>query len=222
MYFSLVPKGYRLLRKPEIFLEFYGRNFVKVASNKLLLKNVFLDRAKKRKSVIGHKFINNTEFNTYIKELLRGQNAFLCCRYGSTELKACFYAELCERSFTESVSDENLSGLKSASGVFPPREDVYLNFARIYKEAIAAADLNAYWGTILMEEYILKQQLKCDCILYAMRALEPFQYETPWTRELKGKKVVVVHPFSELIKSQYYARGGYFLRGKLCLSVTCE
>lgn len=34
--------------------------------------------------------------------------------------------------------------------------------------------------------------------------LEPFWSQKPWTRYLKGKKIVVVHPFKEDILSQYY------------------
>jgi hypothetical protein len=33
--------------------------------------------------------------------------------------------------------------------------------------------------------------------------LEPYHHVEPWTKELKGRKVLVIHPFAELIRSQY-------------------
>ena len=38
----------------------------------------------------------------------------------------------------------------------------------------------------------------------------PFLWENPWTKELKGKKVLVVHPFAETIKKQYDKREHLF------------
>ena len=33
--------------------------------------------------------------------------------------------------------------------------------------------------------------------------MEPFWWDIPWTRVLEGKKVLVVHPFAQLIEKQY-------------------
>jgi hypothetical protein len=40
--------------------------------------------------------------------------------------------------------------------------------------------------------------------------LEPFFTSNPWTKALAGKKVLVVHPFVETIKSQYQQRERIF------------
>ena len=48
-----------------------------------------------------------------------------------------------------------------------------------------------------------------------MRALEPFPYDEPWTMALRGKKVLVVHPFAELIESQYRNRHAIFPEKKI-------
>ncbi len=61
-----------------------------------------------------------------------------------------------------------------------------------------------------MEEFMIEKFMKKDCKQYAMRALEPFQYEKPWTCALKGKKVLIVHPFAEIIESQYKRRHEIF------------
>lgn len=36
--------------------------------------------------------------------------------------------------------------------------------------------------------------------------LEPFFWKKPWSRALRGKKVLVVHPFTDTIRSQYEKR----------------
>ena len=48
--------------------------------------------------------------------------------------------------------------------------------------------------------------LRDDVIRVQLEMLYPFFVERPWTRYLKGKKVLVVHPFEETIKMQYMKR----------------
>ena len=45
--------------------------------------------------------------------------------------------------------------------------------------------------------------------------LEPFFTENSWTKALKGKKVLVIHPFAETIQSQYEKRSLIFPDGLL-------
>ena len=40
--------------------------------------------------------------------------------------------------------------------------------------------------------------------------IEPFFAKHPWTRVLKGKKVLVIHPFAPLIEKQYLVRNKLF------------
>lgn len=39
--------------------------------------------------------------------------------------------------------------------------------------------------------------------LVHLLCLEPFHAQNPWTRALKGKKVLVIHPFAQTIEKQY-------------------
>ena len=43
-----------------------------------------------------------------------------------------------------------------------------------------------------------------------MRYLEPWFADDPWTQALAGKKVLVIHPFDELIQEQYAKREQLF------------
>ena len=37
-------------------------------------------------------------------------------------------------------------------------------------------------------------------------SLEPYRFSNPWTKALKGKKVLVIHPFANTIQQQYEKR----------------
>ena len=42
--------------------------------------------------------------------------------------------------------------------------------------------------------------------LIPRKVLDFWNFEEPWTAALKGKKVLVIHPFAELIERQYAKR----------------
>jgi hypothetical protein len=60
-------------------------------------------------------------------------------------------------------------------------------------------------GSWLNDEKYLNKQLTTSKRV-VLEDLEPFFTKNPWTRALKGKKVLVVHPFAETIVAQYKKR----------------
>lgn len=210
MYLSMIPAPYKLFKLPSAAYHFYVINLFKIIRAKYSDTNVFLDKARKKKVAAGREFITNEEFNDMIKQRIQSGSPFFCCRYGNSEWTACFTALLKQEGIIDQISEENLHKLKSGPGVFPPCDEMYLAFAQKYTKAMESADLNAYWGSVLMEEYLIEKYQRKDCLQYAMRALEPFQYDEPWTLVLKGKKVLVVHPFAEIVESQYKRRHEIF------------
>ncbi len=210
MYITTVPKWYRMLRDPQMTLQFYITNFMKFAVDKVTKRNVFLDAAKRSGRAVGRPFISNEEFNSALKERLSSDDPLFCCRYGATEITSCFYAWIRNQKILDEISEPNLKKAKTSSGIFPKKEDVYLKFADAYMQALENADLNAYWGSVLMEEYMIGKTMRKDCVQYAMRALEPFPYDEPWTMALEGRDVLIVHPFDELIERQYQRRKEIF------------
>lgn len=217
MYFSTVPKMYRMLRDPKMMSQFCITNFAKFAVDKYTKRNVFLDEAKHSGRAVGRIFISNEEFNSVLKQKLASREPFFCCRYGNSELTACFYALIRKQGILDGISGKLLKTAKTGPGVFPEEEDMYLEFADTYMKALGNADLNAYWGSVLMEEYMIDKVMRKDCVQYAMRALEPFQYDEPWTTALKGRNVLIVHPFAELVERQYQRRNEIFQKKKSCL-----
>lgn len=215
MYYNTVPKWYRMFRYPSIASRFYIQNLVKFTINKYTKRNISMDHAKKSCAAVGRPFLSNEKFNTEIKRRISSVAPFFCCRYGNSELTACFYALLRKHNILDCISPKLLKTVKTGSGVFPEDEGIYLQFADTYMAALGNADMNAYWGSVLMEEYMIGRIMGKDCLQYAMRALEPFQYDEPWTMALEGKNVLAVHPFAELIEEQYQRRDQIFPKNKI-------
>lgn len=210
MYLSAVKHPFRMMKYPKMFYHFYFVNLAKVAAAKFKGKNLYLDNAKKQGCTLDRAFLSNETFNDRLKTRIASNEAFFCCRYGNSELTACFFSQLRELGIIDEISSELLRKAKSGPGVFPEKESVYLAFAKTYTDALRSADYNAYWGNVLMEEFLLASVLPAECEQMTMRALEPFQYDVPWTTALSGKKVLVVHPFAEIIEQQYKKRKDIF------------
>lgn len=60
-----------------------------------------------------------------------------------------------------------------------------------------------------MEDYIIENYAE-QCKLCHLMGLEPWYVERPWTASLKGKKVLIIHPFASTIQSQYKQREWLF------------
>lgn len=203
MYLRTVPHLSRFTRNPKEGFHFVVYNMLKFSSDKIMRRNVFLERAKRKSVAIDRPFLDNETFNDHIKAKIESKEPLFVCRYGNSELVACFYAKIRREGIIDQISDSLLYKAKSGPGVFPQNEDTYLEFAEEYTKALTNADLNAYWGNVLMEEYMIDHYEPQNCKQYAMRALEPFQYTEPWTMAMEGVKLLIVHPYAELIKSQY-------------------
>ena len=98
---------------------------------------------------------------------------------------------------------------KFNAGIFPVNEDYLRKFAKTYFEAVKSADvMGAFGGNY--EGEILKRLCKKDLDVVELYGLMPYKSEICWTKELKGKKVLVIHPLDELIKKQYLNREKLF------------
>lgn len=87
------------------------------------------------------------------------------------------------------------------AGIFPESIDVLNRFSERYLADIPEIDL---LGSFNYAEKFMP--LRDDVINVHLECLYPFFVERPWTRALKNKKVLVVHPFEKTIKSQYARR----------------
>jgi len=133
-----------------------------------------------------------------IRELLDANAPGMIARFGSTEIKAVLWPHL-PWPLKRLVEHRVISAMMIASGFFPPEPAAIERFSTLMYEDMAQLDILGSWRR---EEYFLHLHL-----LHVKRvplpALEPYLSAHPWSEALEGKRVLVVHPFSRTIESQY-------------------
>lgn len=92
-----------------------------------------------------------------------------------------------------------MQSMQNNAGFFPSTEEKLSQFCEMMIRDTKEVDLIGSW--LEDEDLILKENklLRKVKLVY----LEPYWSKKPWSRILEGKKVLVVHPFSEDIITQY-------------------
>lgn len=73
------------------------------------------------------------------------------------------------------------------------------HFFSMYLEAMENVDVLGSWspGEALFENHLRSSAWD------ELEALEPYNHQVPWSHQLKGKRVLVIHPFARSIESQF-------------------
>lgn len=95
--------------------------------------------------------------------------------------------------------------LKEQTGVFPKTEEVYHRFCDLFLERLRQFDVFFLWFNpgegVIAKKYCPKPTY------IELTGLEPYYHPmAPWSAQLAGKTVLVVHPFAETIEEQYRRR----------------
>ena len=96
------------------------------------------------------------------------------------------------------------------AGFFPSTPGNLERFSKLLLEDTNDLDVLASW---INDEKILEQNLQ-EVKKIFLPYLEPYWSKNPWTRALKGKNILVVHPFSSLIKLQYEEKRKYLFKNE--------
>lgn len=95
-----------------------------------------------------------------------------------------------------------IKSMYNNAGFFPPSIKNIENFCELMLKDITQINILGSW---LKDEYHFEQEL-----VHAQKVqllfLEPFWSKESWTNALAGKKVLVVHPFTDTIIEQYKKR----------------
>lgn len=92
------------------------------------------------------------------------------------------------------------------NGVYGGTEDYFM---KEYIKGLSCGDLQVFWfdynGTPLVynEQVNIFKNLSNNSIKIDCESLCPYVHTNFWTKELKGKKVLIVYQFEETIKAQY-------------------
>lgn len=183
--------------------------------NKLIANSLKGLRLLYRKVYNTHPFLpcddNFDSVSEKIYRLLMSDKPCMICRFGSTELSTVHnylgvinpnpsvwrfiqYKEPCwwwNNGIIETVRDY--------SGVFPASAEICARFSQLMLEDMKQVDILASWCRD--ENFVINRMPNAELI--HLICLEPFWASNPWSRALEGKRVVVIHPFSKQIESQY-------------------
>jgi hypothetical protein len=96
-----------------------------------------------------------------------------------------------------------INGLYVNAGFFPNDENLLGTYYSINLAAMQQIDI---LGSYCEIEKFFKEELKKAKKINIDGYYAPFYYNNPWTKVLKGKKVLVIHPFEKSIRKQYSKR----------------
>jgi hypothetical protein len=153
--------------------------------------------------------------SNWISGRLEGNRPLLVSRFGSTEIRAMWRFLLNERgTLSEKWSAFALKreppfwsktlarNLALRSGYYPITRESVQSFVQLMLGTLESIDLLGSWvpGECIFKDYFQNSSVS------RLPNLEPFNSDKPWTEALREKRVVVVHPFADTIRSQYSKR----------------
>ncbi len=198
MYWSGINPFKMLLTDVDMFWKFYPAAMTRMA----VLR--FTGHKLRNKFYAGHIVHNQKKGNELLKKLIESGKPFLFGRHGSNELFIAIHGLMLERGIISNIDSLKLDTACKHCGFFPNLSENYVRFNNLLIDASRECDL---YGTFRMvgEDYYIKHFMK-KCSLTHLNMMDFWRYEVPFTNALKGKKVLIVHPMTELIASQYKKR----------------
>lgn len=155
--------------------------------------------------------------NQLIMESIINGNPFMISRLGTPEANCIMnYLDLERRNkpgffnqlhaefkgSAKNWSETVKTDLRDLVGFFPVTDAMLERFALFYSKCLSQTDAIGIWGFVPGETYLIDKYC-ASAKPYSPIALEPYFFENPWSQALKGKKVLVIHPFTESINKQY-------------------
>ena len=170
------------------------------------------------KDYLGEKYIYRDQSGAdIIAEMLRKDEPCLVARYGTTELLVLSHYEKNKSQGNCSFPATIKSEISDLSGFFPPTDRNLIRFCHEFIDSIQAVDVmgirwecfdKCFWDN---EEVSTQKFCGKAKLVGIEQIIAPFFNFRPWMKELEGKKVLVVHPFENTIRSQYERREKLFL-----------
>ena len=188
-----------------ILISFGGENMADNSSEYIKILKNSLRKSYFNMQYIGQSVMQRELGGKYLSEQLKKGFPFMVCRLGVEESR-CVFRWMNRIPY----SKRNINNIQFNAGVFPNNKETIDEFCDIYTTALSCTDVLLVWGC-LHEAYIKKHFAKSDIPLIENSTMKMLDQEEPWTKALAGKKVLVVHPFTETIEKQYEKRKNLFI-----------
>lgn len=193
------------------FLKYEAKNKLRIRYNYRMnqLTNTFLHKEYRPhyRRFCSKMVMEPGEANSYISSLIESGEPFWIGRYGNTEMA--FLREYLRKEILGKSTEleKCFSSLQINAGFFPNDLSLGEKYAECILNVCHEIDVHGMWP-LFMEDYIIRIYEK-NVKLMNFVNIEPWSLRKnsagvlPWSHSLKGKKVLVIHPFEETIKSQY-------------------
>lgn len=169
------------------------------------------------KQYTGYVEMWDQDANDYVYQLLESGLPCMISKFGTTELffltshLGTLQKKYTFKDYKDFVTEKRpnlwwpvkLTTQVMATGFFPNDSRLLASFYDEYLPAIKNVDV---LGSYMKDESKFAVELKNAKRVNLDGYYAPFYYNNPWTKALKGKKVLVIHPFSDDIERQYAKR----------------
>lgn len=100
-------------------------------------------------------------------------------------------------------------------GLYPLTKKIISYYAKSINEGLINCDYFAYsCPSAYNIQNNAVNKIRIDGNIHN-RSLEPFYFDDPWSKYLEGKKVLVIHPFTKSIETQYNIKDKLFTNKKI-------
>lgn len=144
--------------------------------------------------------------NDLVRKMLANDDPCLVTRLGDVELRTITYYLRWRDGWwpRPGYPVRQRLGMRNSTGFFPADDRSLDRFVATTLHAASQADIMAVWFN--REEDRVVREFCPSARLIELNSLNCMCYDRPWSSELAGRTVLVVHPFARSIESQYRER----------------
>lgn len=184
---------------------YYYRGYAYIREKKIQKLKSTKKYADSLSTYAGCKVLTANEANQKLYDLIISNKPFVAGRFGSTELLNMRSSDFGKFLFGKYDKEFHFNQLCEWSGFFPKDINLLPKFVELMKKSCRDLDMLAVWFHPF-EDYYIKNLMKKDISVTHLFDFEPWAGEIHWSSALKGKKVLVIHPFEQTIIEQYKKR----------------
>ena len=158
------------------------------------------------KLLVHLKVVDMTTASELIKKELLINKPSMIARFGSNEIRAVLYPKLTlffkgiiKKMMNYNPKSKEFVNMKICAGFFPSNSQTIKQFSDLMHQDMKELDILGSWR--FEEKFLVSNFRKANIV--PLQSLEPYLQLNPWSELLKNKKVLVIHPFNNTIRSQY-------------------
>lgn len=148
---------------------------------------------------------NAVDCNKFICNSIIDGEPFAFCRFSFVEMDLMIRCKtedfFCIKTYLKKKDTVDMFCIKGQEKRIGIRK-----FYELMIKAISNADMLGVWVNLPMGDALVNSLDVPNKLFVDATGVEPYAYESPWSEALKGKKVLIVSPFSKEVEEQYQKR----------------